>query len=134
MASVTEEVVVDRKADEVWDAVRDVGAVHTRLAPGFVTKAVYENGVRKVTFATGVEVREPIISLDEARRRLVWTAQGGLTTHYNASMQVMAEGDRTRVVWTADFMPDSAASRIGAAMKAGIAAVGAHFGRAPVEE
>jgi hypothetical protein len=57
-------------------------------------------------------------------KRLVWSAEGGLTKHYNASVQVFAEvGGRTRVVWIADFLPDEAASVIAAAMEAGAAAV-----------
>jgi len=52
---------------------------------------------------------------------LVWTAQGGVTTHDYAAMQVLAEGKGTRIVWTIDFLPI-------AAMNAGIAAIGAHRG------
>lgn len=44
MASVVEEILIDKTASEVWEAVR---------------------------------------------HRLVWTARGGPTTHYNASMQVI---------------------------------------------
>jgi len=129
MATIIEDIVVDGTPGETWDAVRDVGAVHIRLAPVFVTKAVYENGVRKITFGNGTEVFEPIVTLDEVRRRLVWTAQGGVTTHYNSSMQVVAEGRGARIIWTVDFLPDSATPRIAAAMKAGVVAIGAHLGR-----
>ena len=53
--------------------------------PGFVTDTRLEPGARIVTFANGVTVREPIVTLDEAARRLVWTVEGLRTTHYNAS-------------------------------------------------
>jgi len=67
-------------------------------------------------------VREPIIAIDENTRRLVWSAEGGRTTHYNASIQVFAEGEgKTRVVWIADFLPDLAAGDISAAMNIGAA-------------
>jgi hypothetical protein len=36
MASIHKEVRVHRKPDAVWDAIRDVGAIHIRLVPGFV--------------------------------------------------------------------------------------------------
>jgi len=36
MASIHKDIPIDAPAHEVWDAVRDFGAVHTRLAPGFV--------------------------------------------------------------------------------------------------
>ena len=35
MASIHREIVIDAPAEKVWDAVRDVGAIHRRLAPGF---------------------------------------------------------------------------------------------------
>ena len=37
MASVRKEIVTKARADSVWSAIRDVGALHTRLVPGFVT-------------------------------------------------------------------------------------------------
>jgi hypothetical protein len=68
-------------------------------------------------------VREPIITIDDAARRLVWSAVGGRTTHYNASAQVIAENDdgRSKVVWIADFLPDDIAGDIDAAMEYGSA-------------
>src|SRR5882762_30789 len=36
MASIRKEIVIEASPKRVWDAVRDVGAVHERLAPGFV--------------------------------------------------------------------------------------------------
>lgn len=128
MASVARQLVVDRSADDVWDAVRDVGAIHTRLAPGFVRNTVYENGVRTVTFGNGATLVEPIVSVDDVRRRLVWTARGGITRHYNASMQVRNDRGRARIIWIADFLPDDAAPAIDAAMRAGLAAIGTHLG------
>jgi len=94
-----------------------------------VIKTIYENGVRTITFGNWMEVLEPIVTLDETRHGLVWAAQGGVTTHYSASMQVVSEGDGARIIWTVDFLPDGVAPRIAAAMKAGIAAIGAHLGQ-----
>ena len=106
MASVRKEIVIDVGVDEVWDAVRDVGAPHKRLAPGFVVDARLDGEARVVTFADGLVVREPIVDLDDDARRLVWAATGGRLQHYNASMQVFPEGDgESRVVWIADLLP-----------------------------
>ena len=125
MASVTKEIQVGVSADEAWDAIRDIGALHKRLAPGFVVDTKVENGgaARVVTFINGVVVREPIVALDEERRRLVWTAEGGRTTHYNASAQVVVDGGGVKIVWTADFLPHEARGAIDAAMTAGAAAM-----------
>jgi carbon monoxide dehydrogenase subunit G len=120
MASVRKEIVTRAHPDEVWAAIRDVGALHTRLVPGFVTDTRLEPGARIVTFGNGMVVREPIITLDEAGRRLVWSAEGGRTSHYNASAQVLPEPNGgARVVWQADFLPDTIADDIDAAMSAG---------------
>ena len=129
MASLVKRIYARASAQAVWDAVRDIGALHTRLAPGFVIDTRLEPGARVVTFANGVTVREPIVALDEAGRRLVWTAEGGRTRHYNASAQVFAQGDGAVIVWTADFLPDEAREAIDAAMTAGAAAMKAALER-----
>ena len=123
MASVVKEIVTRARPDEVWDAIRDIGALHTRLVPGFVVDTRVEPGARTVTFVNGAVLREPIVALDDQARRLVWTAEGGRMTHYNAAVQVHDEADGARIVWTADFLPDSLAGDLAAAMAAGMAAM-----------
>ena len=51
MASIRRDIPIDNTPDEVRAAVRDVGAVHLRLAPGFVTATVLDGDVRLVTLA-----------------------------------------------------------------------------------
>jgi hypothetical protein len=34
MGSICKEILTVAGADEVWSAVRDIGALHTRLVPG----------------------------------------------------------------------------------------------------
>ena len=36
MATIRSELKTRAAASEVWSAVRDIGALHTRLVPGFV--------------------------------------------------------------------------------------------------
>src|SRR5215475_11180710 len=122
MASVRREILTRASIDEVWSAIRDVGALHTRLVPGFVTDTKLEDGARIVTFGSGMVVREPIVTIDDQEKRLVWSAAGAITRHYNAAVQASpgVEGT-TRIVWIADFLPDSAAAAIAAAMDAGMA-------------
>lgn len=124
MASIRKEIRTQAGQDAVWDVIRDIGAVHTRLAPGVVTDTKLEPGARIVTFANGLVVREPIVTLDEVGKRLVWTAEGARTTHFYASMEVLADRDRgSRLVWTADFLPDEAGEVIGSLMEAGAAVI-----------
>lgn len=121
MASLRKEITTTAAPDEVWAALRDVGALHTRLVPGFVIDTKLEPGARIVTFANGLIVRELIVSVDEKQRRVVWSAVGGTLTHHNGSAQVIinAAGE-TSVIWIADLLPDEAAPAIAEMMEQGM--------------
>ena len=128
MASIRLEVLLDAPVDRVWDAVRDVGALHTRLVPGFVIDTKLEDGARVVTFANGFVARELIVDLDDAARRLAWSAVGTPMTHHNASFQVFDESGRTRGVWIADLLPDDRAPMVAGMIEQGLAAMQRRFG------
>src|SRR4029077_939241 len=114
------EIVVEAKPGAVWDAIADVGAVHTRLAPGFVVDTRLEEGARVVTFRNGLVAREVIVDVDHTARRLVWAVVGGRPTHHNASLQVFPHGaEASRVVWIADLLPDELAGPIGSPLPEG---------------
>jgi len=122
MASIRKEISTRASVDTVWEALRDVGALHTRLVPGFVVDTRLEPGARIVTFGNGMVVREPIIDVDDEAKRVVWSANSEWLTHYNASAQVFDGGDgQTRVVWIADLLPNEAAGPVGLMMEQGIA-------------
>ena len=124
MASIYREVLIDAAPQAVWDAVRDVGAIHTRLAPGFVTDVRLEGDARVVTFGNGMVARELIVTIDDEARRLVWSVVGGRMTHHNASVQVLAEGnDGSRFVWIADLLPHEIAPAIATMMEQGLAVI-----------
>jgi carbon monoxide dehydrogenase subunit G len=124
MASIRREIQLEVPPDKVWDALRDVGAIHHRLAPGFVTDVRLEPGARVVTFGNGVVARELIVDVDDEARRLVWSVVGGMMTHHNASAQVFADGrERCRFVWIADLLPDEVAPAIAQMIDQGIAVI-----------
>jgi carbon monoxide dehydrogenase subunit G len=123
MASIRKEIPLSASPEAVWDVVRDIGAVASRFAPGFVTDVRMEEGARMVTFANGLVAREIIVDLDEAGRRLVYAIESERLTHHNASFQVLAEGSGSRLIWVADLLPDTAAANVGAMMEEGAAAV-----------
>ncbi len=122
MASIRKEIVIDARPEAVWDAIRDVGALHERLVPGFVVDTRLEEGARVVTFGNGVVARELIVDLDDAARRLVWAVVGSpRLSHHNASVQVFAEGDRrSRVVWIADVLPNEIAGYMAGLLDQGL--------------
>jgi hypothetical protein len=121
MASIRKEISTRASVDAVWDAIVDIGALHTRLVPGFVVDTRLEPGARIVTFANGIVVREIIVTIDREAKRLVWSAISERLTHHNGSVQVFAgESGQTRVVWVADLLPDEAAGLIGQMMEQGV--------------
>src|SRR5207249_2095322 len=82
-AALRKEILIDNRPESVWAAVRDVGAVHERLVPGFVVDTRLEDGARVVTFGNGLVARELIVDVDDAARRLAWAVVGSprLTHH-----------------------------------------------------
>jgi len=124
MASIRKEISTRASVDDVWDAIVDIGALHTRLVPGFVVDTRLEPGARIVTFANGIVVREIIVTIDREARRLVWSAVSERLTHHNGSVQVFAgENGQNKVVWIADLLPDEAAGPIDLMMEQGIVAM-----------
>ena len=124
MASIRRETQIAARPETAWSALRDVGALHTRLVPGFVVDTKLEEGARVVTFGNGVVVRELIVDVDDQARRVAWSAVGGSMTHHNASAQIFPEGNgRCRFVWIADLLPNEVAPAIAAMIEQGIAVI-----------
>src|SRR5438046_6642430 len=115
MASIHKEIIIDASPDYVWDAVRDFGALHTRLVPGFVLDTRLDGDARIVTFSNGTVARELLVDCDDARRRLVYAVISERIKQHSASVQVTAEADgRSRLAWTVDVLPHEIAPYIDA--------------------
>ena len=128
MASVRREFTVPVGAAQVWDVIRDVGALHTRFVPGFVTETRLDGDTRIVTFANGSVVRERIVDLDDTRRRLAYSATGGRAEHHNASVEVF-DGAGTKIVWITDVLPNDIVNYIASMMDAAIPVMKQTFSR-----
>jgi hypothetical protein len=134
MTSISKHIDLDAPAVDVWAAVRDFGALHERLAPGFVTDCHLDGtGARNVTFFNGGTAREMLVGIDDPGRRLAYSiveSRFGFT-HHNAAVSVDDEGDgRSRLTWTCDLLPDAVADPVAAMMDLGLTAVRDHVGRA----
>lgn len=124
MSEIRKETVIARPAAEVWDAIRDVGSVDKRLAPGFVKECRLEGDQRVVAFANGLVVREVIMDVDDAARRLAYSALSERLKRHSAYFQVHEDGPgRCRVVWMAYVQPEEAAKSVAAMMEEGAAAM-----------
>jgi len=116
MATLRRQIALNAAASTVWAALRDFGAVHSRVAPGFLTKLDMDKGDRIVTFFNGMVARERLVTADDEDCRLVYSVVEGRASHYNAAVQVFAEGDGSRLVWTIDLLPNDLAPAIGGMM------------------
>jgi Polyketide cyclase / dehydrase and lipid transport len=127
MASIIKEVVIDADPGDVWAALRDFGALHERLVPGFVVNCHLDGSdVRTITFFNGAVAREILIGVDDVARRLAYSViEGPLGfTHSNASAQVFSEGlHRSRFVWITDLLPDELAAPTADLMERGIGVI-----------
>ena len=124
MASIRKETIVRARPEDVWAAIRDIGAIHTRLARGFVTDTQLDGDTRVVTFANGFVARERIVDIDDQARRIAYSVVEGRPTHHNASIQVFADANgSSRIVWITDLLPNDLAETIGGMMDMGTAAM-----------
>ena len=129
MATIRKEVVLAAPLASVWDAFADYHAVDKRIATGFVVKCEPNDGGRTVTFANGIVANEQLVTMDPAGHRLVYAIKGGRMSHHNASFQLQADGNNTRVIWTADILPDAVEPAISGMMDAGCQAMQRKFAR-----
>ncbi len=124
MATIRKEIVTRATAADAWAAVKDIGALHTRLVPGFVVDTQLDGDARIVTFGNGMVIREPIIEVNDETRRVAWTSVGGALAHYNSSAQVFDRPDGgCLVVWLSDLLPHEAALAVDRMMSQGAAAM-----------
>ncbi len=120
MAAIHVERTIVAPAAKVWDAIRDVGALHTRLVPGFVTDTRLEDDARIVTFGNGMTAREVLVDLDDERRRFAYSVRADTFTHHSATNEVFDLGEgRRRFVWTADVLPHDIAPMVTGMMEQG---------------
>jgi hypothetical protein len=122
VASIRTEVLIRAPIAHVWDAVRDIGALHQRLVPGFVVDTRLEPGARVVTFGNGQVRRELILDIDDGERRLAWAIVDSPLRHYSASAQIFGAGSNAcRFVWIADLLPDEMAGAVACMIEQGLA-------------
>jgi hypothetical protein len=133
MASIHKERAIEASPEAVWAALRDWGALHERLVPGFVVDTRLDGEDRVVTFFNGAVARERLVDSSDETRRLAWSIVDGPYTHHNGVAQVFAgEGGTARFVWTADLLPNELADITAELMERGIDTVKATLESAAV--
>jgi len=121
MAEGAVDVTVDAPPDEVWAKVGDFAGVADFL-PGIDTFRI-EGDVRVIGMF-GMEIKERLVSRDDATRSLTYSVIDGVPVEsHTATMTVEAEGDGSKVTWAYNVTPDEMAPIFGDTYKGALAAL-----------
>jgi carbon monoxide dehydrogenase subunit G len=113
MGSVTNEIDIDRPADDVWKLVRDFGGIADWI-PGI--DACRVEGDDRIVSTMGMELTETLRSCDDDNRTLEYsiTKNPMGVEHHEATIAVTPTGDSTsHVTYSVDVTPDSMADVMG---------------------
>jgi mxaD protein len=111
MAEGSVNVSVGAPADEVWKTVGDFGGIG-EFFPGIESFRL--EGDDRVIGMFGMEIRERLISRDDAARTLTYSVIEGVPIDsHTATISVEPEGDGSRVTWSYAVTPDEMAPIFG---------------------
>lgn len=122
MASIHRDIVIHRDADSAWAALRRFDAA-AELFAGVLVQCRCAGDVREVTFAGGTRIVEHLVTLDDTRRRLVYTVRHEAYAHHSASMQIAPDAAGCRFTWVSDFLPAERAGMMEPLIDAGCLAL-----------
>ena len=107
MGSATNEIDIDRPADDVWNVVRDYGGLAGWM-PGIDT--CRQDGDDRIIEMMGMELVESLRRCDDDARTLVYgiTKSPMPIEHHEATITVTPTGDSSsHVTYAVDVSPDS---------------------------
>jgi carbon monoxide dehydrogenase subunit G len=119
------DVTVDAAPDAVWAKVGDFGGV-ADFFPGIESFRL--EGEDRVIGMFGMEIRERLLSRDDATRTLSYSVVDGVPIEsHTATITVEADGDGSKVTWAYDVEPAEMAPVFGDTYKGALAAVESIF-------
>ena len=107
MGSATNEIDIDKPADDVWKVVRDFGGL-TAWMPGIESCRV--EGNQRILEMMGMEITEALLRCDDDSRTLVYgIAKSPIPVeHHEATIAVTPTGDASsHVTYTVEVRPDA---------------------------
>jgi hypothetical protein len=130
VASIQQRTELAVAADTAWAALRAVGDAHKLFAPVLVDAQLHGD-TRTVRFANGMVLHEKVLDVDEATRRVAYTALDGPgLAYHHASMQIVGDGQGgSTFVWITDFLPADAAGALAPLIEQGTRALKANLER-----
>ena len=125
MAEGAVDVTVDAAPDAVWAKVGDFGGL-CEFFPGIESFRL--EGEDRIIGMFGMEIRERLLSRDEAARTISYSVVGGVPIERHvATITVAPEGDGSKVTWAYDVEPAEMAPVFGDTYKGALAALEATF-------
>ncbi|WP_158220896.1 SRPBCC family protein [Kineosporia sp. R_H_3] len=128
MATLVREFTLTAPAQQVWDAVADVGGVNRLI--DFLGEVTVDGDIRSCQLGDAGALRELIVSVDHDLRRLAYSIQASPFgfTHHHASMQVTPVDDATsRFTWITDVAPDTLAGAVTEPVDTAVDSIKRHF-------
>ena len=107
MGSATNEIDIDRSADDVWNVVKDFGGLGAWM-PGIDSCRVEGND--RILEMMGMELTETLVKCDDDSRTLVYgiTKSPMPVEHHEATIAVTPTGDSSaHVTYSVDVKPDT---------------------------
>ena len=116
MASVRHETFIEGGADRVWARITDHGAI-AGWFPLVRRSVAVDARHRRLVLVNGARLKEEIVANDPCLRRLQYRIIGGdiSVEHHLGTIDVIADGVGTRVVYETEVMPRELADTIGPA-------------------
>ena len=121
MAHGAVDVTVPAAPDEVWKTVGDFGGID-KFFPGIESFRI--EGDDRVIEMFGMEIRERLISRDDATRTLSYSVVAGVPIEsHEATISVEAAGEGSKITWAYAVTPDEMAPVFGDTYKAALASL-----------
>jgi mxaD protein len=121
MAEGAVDVTVDAAPEKVWEKVGDFGGV-ADFFPGIDSFRL--EGDDRIIGMFGMEIRERLLSRDEAARSISYSVVEGVPLDsHQATITVEPDGTGSKVTWTYAVTPDEMAPIFGDTYKAALASL-----------
>ena len=125
MAEGAVDVTVHAAPDAVWAKVGDFGGLR-EFFPGIESFRL--EGEDRIVGMFGMEIRERLLSRDDAARTISYSVVGGVPIERHvATITVAAEGDGSKVTWAYDVEPAEMVPVFGDTYRGALAALEATF-------
>lgn len=121
MATIRSHARVHRSADDVWKVVGDPSRI-IEWFPG-VTAVTVDDDIRTLTLASGLPIREQIVTLDPRLRRFQYRILGPLpVTYHLGTMDVIDDGEPgCLLLYSTEIIPEPMAFVLDGVISEGIA-------------